>query len=84
MDKYERLNEIGKGKNYFHYAWQCSIQIGSFGSVYKIKRKTDKKILCWKELDYGRMQEREKQQLVSEVNALNKLNHLNIVKYYDK
>ena len=69
MEKYERLNEIGKG---------------SFGSVFKIKRVTDGKILCWKELDYGRMQEREKQQLVSEVNALNRLNHLNIVKYYDK
>ena len=58
--------------------------LGSFGYVYKIKRKSDGKILCWKELDYGCMQEREKQQLVSEVNALNRLNHLNIVKYYDK
>jgi len=52
--------------------------------VYKVKRKSDGKILCWKELDYGRMQEREKQQLVSEVNALNKLSHPNIVKYFDK
>jgi NIMA (never in mitosis gene a)-related kinase len=47
--------------------------------VFKIKRKADGSILCWKELDYGRMQEREKQQLVSEVNALNKLQHPNIV-----
>ena len=46
MDKYTKLNEIGKG---------------SFGSVFKIKRKNDGKVLCWKELDYGRMQEREKQ-----------------------
>ena len=69
MEKYEKLTQIGKG---------------SFGYVFKIKRKVDSKILCWKELDYGRMQEREKQQLVSEVNALNRLNHLNIVKYYDK
>ena len=45
MDKYERIEEVGKG---------------SFGSVYKIKRKSDGKILCWKEIDYGRMQEREK------------------------
>jgi len=30
------------------------------------------------------MQEREKQQLVSEVNALSKLNHQNIVRYYEK
>ena len=45
MEKYERLQEIGKG---------------SFGSVYKIKRKSDGMVLCWKEIDYGRMQEREK------------------------
>ena len=63
---------------------KLTLFLGSFGSVYKIKRKSDGKILCWKELDYGKMQEREKQQLVSEVNALNKLNHINIVKYYDK
>lgn len=30
------------------------------------------------------MQEREKQQLVSEVNALSKLRHPNIVQYYEK
>ena len=29
--------------------------VGSFGYVFKIKRKSDGKILCWKELDYGIM-----------------------------
>lgn len=46
MDRYERLEEIGRG---------------SFGSVFKVRRKSDKRILCWKEIEYGRMQEREKQ-----------------------
>jgi NIMA (never in mitosis gene a)-related kinase len=45
VEKYERLQEIGKG---------------SFGSVYKVRRREDDKILCWKELEYGRMQDREK------------------------
>jgi NIMA (never in mitosis gene a)-related kinase 2 len=45
MKNYEKLKEIGKG---------------SFGSVFKIRRKSDGKILCWKEIDFGRMQEREK------------------------
>ena len=46
MEKYKKLAEIGKG---------------SFGSVHKIQRLSDGKFLCWKEIDYGRMQEREKQ-----------------------
>ena len=45
MEDYERLEEIGKG---------------SFGCVYKIRRKKDGMIVCWKELEYGRMTERER------------------------
>ena len=58
--------------------------LGSFGQVYKIKRKSDGVFLVWKELDYGRMTDREKKQLVSEVNILSQLNHPNIVKYHEK
>lgn len=70
MDNYEALEIIGKG---------------SFGSVQKvctflctgaahcfalqIRRKSDGKILVWKELDYGKMSEKEKHLLVSEVHA---------------
>ena len=57
---------------------------GSYGSVYKIKRKADGQVLVWKELDYRKMSEREKQQVVNEVNILKSLDHPNIVKYYDK
>jgi serine/threonine protein kinase len=81
MENYERLQEIGKGTINFHLKLS---PIGSYGSVYKIKRKVDGQILVWKELDYGRMSEREKQQVVAEVNILNQLSHPNIVKYYDK
>lgn len=37
-----------------------------------------------KELNYGSMSEKEKQQLVNEVNVLRSLKHPNIVKYYDR
>lgn len=57
---------------------------GSFGKVCKIRRKSDGKILVWKELYYGTMTEKEKQQLVSEVNILRELRHPNIVRYYDR
>lgn len=42
------------------------------------------KVLAWKEINYGRMSEKEKQQLVSEVNILRELRHPNIVRYYDR
>ena len=38
----------------------------------------------WKELNYGIMSEKEKQQIVSEVNILRELSHANIVKYFDR
>lgn len=58
--------------------------VGSFGIVSKIKRKADGRVLVWKELNYGKMSEKEKQQLVSEVNILRELRHPNIVRYYDR
>ena len=69
MENYEVICEIGKG---------------SFGSVHKIRRVRDSKILVWKELNYGKMTEKEKQQLVAEVNILRELRHPNIVRYYDR
>ena len=50
----------------------------------KIKRISDGKVLVWKELNYGKMSEKEKQMLVSEVNILREINHPNIVKYHDR
>ena len=69
MENYEVISNIGQG---------------SFGVVSKIKRKSDGKILVWKELNYGKMSEKEKQQLVAEVNILRELRHSNIVRYYDR
>jgi len=60
------------------------LSTGSFGKVCKIRRKSDGKVLVWKELYYGTMTEKEKQQLVSEVNILRELRHPNIVRYYDR
>lgn len=57
---------------------------GSYGKLSKVRRKADGKILVWKELFYGTMNEKEKQQLVSEVNILRELRHPNIVRYYDR
>jgi NIMA (never in mitosis gene a)-related kinase 2 len=69
MDAYESLEPIGSG---------------SFGVIRKIKRKSDGKILVRKEIDYRKMSEKEKVQLVSEVNILRELRHPNIVRYYER
>ncbi|OMJ76132.1 hypothetical protein SteCoe_24575 [Stentor coeruleus] len=69
MENYEIIQTIGEG---------------SFGQVSKIRRKADGKLLVWKEIKYGAMNEREKQQLVAEVNILRELRHPNIVRYYDR
>lgn len=52
--------------------------------MWKVKRKSDDQILVWKELDYGNMTDKEKKQLVSEVNILRDLKHQHIVRYYDR
>ena len=66
MDAYEVLEKLGSG---------------SFGTIRRVMRKTDKKMLVWKEIRYGRMNEKEKSMLVSEVNILRELKHPNIVRY---
>lgn len=57
---------------------------GAFGAVFKVKRVSDGKSLVWKEIDYGQMSEKEKQQLVAEVNILRELKHPHIVRYHDR
>uniref|UniRef100_A0A2I2ZXK4 Serine/threonine-protein kinase Nek2 n=1 Tax=Gorilla gorilla gorilla TaxID=9595 RepID=A0A2I2ZXK4_GORGO len=61
-----------------------TIGTGSYGCCQKIWRKSDSKILVWKELDYGFMTEAEKQMLISEVNLLCELKNPNVVHYYDR
>ncbi|KAL1924584.1 uncharacterized protein VTP21DRAFT_4238 [Calcarisporiella thermophila] len=60
------------------------IGTGSFGLIRKIRRKSDNKILARKELSFRQMTDKERQQLVSEVNILRELRHPNIVRYYER
>ncbi len=81
---FEKPSNSDIDTNIDFYQFEKEIGKGSFGKVCRIIRKADNKILVWKELNYGKMKEKEKQQLVSEVNILRELNHPNIVKYYDR
>lgn len=40
--------------------------------------------MVWKKINYGIMKERERKQLINEVNILRELKHENIVRYCDK
>ncbi|ELT87645.1 hypothetical protein CAPTEDRAFT_117915, partial [Capitella teleta] len=66
------------------YEVLATIGQGSYGTCKKIRRKKDGRILVWKKMDYGEMNEGEKEMLVSEVNLLRELKHKRIVRYYDR
>ncbi|KAF2203882.1 kinase-like protein [Delitschia confertaspora ATCC 74209] len=68
-EKYEALEKIGHG---------------SFGVIRKVRRRSDKQILCRKEISYSKMSQKEKEQLQAELSILKELRHPNIVAYYER
>ncbi|KAJ6591616.1 kinase-like domain-containing protein [Mycena vulgaris] len=69
LDLYDALDVIGNG---------------SFGIIRKVRRKTDGLIFARKELNFERMSERDRKQIVAEVNILKDLHHDHIVRYHDR
>lgn len=69
LHAYENVEVIGKG---------------SFGLIRKVRRKADGLLFARKELDYHRMSDRDRKQIVAEVNILRQLNHDNIVRYIER
>ncbi|KXN85884.1 G2-specific protein kinase nim-1 [Leucoagaricus sp. SymC.cos] len=69
LDQYEPLDIIGNG---------------SFGIIRKVRRKADGMVFARKELNFERMTERDRKQIVAEVNILKELNHEHIVRYHDR
>ncbi|KAH9895184.1 kinase-like domain-containing protein [Cubamyces lactineus] len=69
LELYEPLDIIGNG---------------SFGIIRKVRRKADGVIFARKELNFERMTERDRKQIVAEVNILKDLHHEHIVRYHDR
>ena len=65
--EYELLEEIGRG---------------SFGIVRKVLHIPTKTVMVRKEIKYGCMNTKERQQLITECKILSRLNHENIVKFH--
>ncbi len=59
-------------------------RLGSYGKVAKVKHIPSDREMVWKKTNYGGMSEKEKQQLINEVNILRELKHENIVRCFDK
>ena len=89
MDAYELQGQVWPASlgckiflvNIFDVTREEQIGKGSFGTVNRIRRKSDGRIMVCKEITYGKMSDKEKQMLVSEVNILRELKHPNIVRY---
>lgn len=61
-----------------------NLGVGSFGKVCLVRQISTGRLMVWKQINYSRMQEKQKQQLINEVNILRELRHENIVRYHDK
>ncbi|CAD6886423.1 unnamed protein product [Tilletia laevis] len=57
---------------------------GTFGIIRKVRRLSDDRMFARKELNFERMSERDRKQIVAEVNILRTLGHDNIVKYEER
>ncbi|KAM6501494.1 hypothetical protein JOM56_004508 [Amanita muscaria] len=69
LEMYEPLDVIGNG---------------SFGIIRKVRRKSEGTVFARKELNFERMSERDRKQIVAEVNILKDLHHEHIVRYIDR
>ncbi|WWC71982.1 uncharacterized protein I206_105941 [Kwoniella pini CBS 10737] len=69
LDKYKLISNIGKG---------------SFGVISKVQRVTDGKEFALKQLDYSKMTEKDRKQILAEVAILDALKHRNIVQLVQK
>lgn len=66
------------------YEFVKEIGSGSFGRISQLRRRSNGQLLACKEVSFAKMVEKEKMQLVSEVNILRELRHPNIVRYYER
>lgn len=57
---------------------------GTFGLIRKVCRRSDGRTFARKELNFERMSERDRKQIVAEVNILRNLAHDNVVKYEER
>ncbi|KAL3232837.1 Serine/threonine-protein kinase KIN3 [Nakaseomyces bracarensis] len=75
-------NAIGQSPSRGEYQVLEEIGRGSFGSVHRVIHLPTKRILVRKDIKYGHMKSKERQQLIAECTILSQLKHENIVEFY--
>ena len=68
MNDFDILTELGKG---------------SFGCVYKVRRKTDSKIYALKKVSFSKLNPKEKENSLNEIRILASISNQNIIEYKD-
>ena len=66
MSKYEKVRQLGKG---------------SFGNVFLVTTISSKQCLVLKEVNIRTLNEKEREQALTEIEILAKCKHLNVIKY---
>lgn len=61
----------------------ASLGKGSFGTVYKVKRKEDKSIYVLKQINISQLNSKSRTAALNEVKILSSLENPHVVKYYD-
>ncbi|XP_019746650.1 serine/threonine-protein kinase Nek2-like isoform X1 [Hippocampus comes] len=75
-------NDINMASILAGYDVLYTIAMGFHGRCQKIRRKSDGKVLVWKEMHYDTLTESETQTLILKLNFLKKLKHPNVVRCY--
>ena len=68
MADFEIISELGKG---------------SFGYVYKVRRRTDSKIYALKKVAFSKLNPKEKENSLNEIRILASISNKNIIEYKD-
>lgn len=68
ITQFEVLEELGKG---------------TYGRVYKVRRRSDGAILVRKQVTIEGMSEEDKEETVNEARVMSKCDHFNIIRYYE-
>ena len=80
------MEELPKSKSKlsdFDMDKKVKLGSGSFGVVYKVRRVVDNNVYVLKQINIANLKKITRNEAINEVTILNKLEHPNIVKYYD-